>query len=120
MKAGIQAIAQAKGRRVAILGDMKELGENEHLYHREMGVFAAEAGIDLLIAVGELGRDIADAARENGCAKTHWYETLEELLPQVKGMIAPGDTVLIKASHSMHFERILHALLPPEEGDKNQ
>ena len=114
MKAGIQALAQADGdgRRIAILGDMKELGENERLYHREIGTYASNAGIDVLIAIGPLAKDIADAAGEEGSVIVSWYETLEELLPGVKKMIGRGDTVLIKASHSMHFERILDTLLP--------
>ena len=64
MKASLDILKDAMGRKVAILGDMGELGENEKELHREVGTFAGNCGIDLLICVGTLAKEIAEAAKE--------------------------------------------------------
>ena len=98
------------GRKVAILGDMKELGEKERALHREIGRQAAEEGVKLLLTCGPLAADIAAGARETGGVEIHAFETLDALLSQLPALVQTGDSVLVKASHSMQFEKIVDAL----------
>ena len=99
------------GRRVAVLGNMGELGAPAAALHRETGVCAAKAGVSLVITCGELARQIAaGAAAEDPAVATASFDTLDALLPALPGLLQPGDCVLVKASHSMQFERIVQAL----------
>lgn len=99
------------GRKVAILGDMKELGENERTLHRTLGRQAAGEGVELLLTCGPLAAEIAAGARETGQGvEVYDFETLDALLAQLPALVQAGDTVLVKASHSMHFEQIVDAL----------
>ncbi len=99
------------GRRVAILGNMGELGANAAALHRETGVCAAEAGVSLVITCGELARNIAaGAAAADASVATASFDTLDALLPALPDLLQPGDCVLVKASHSMQFERVVQAL----------
>lgn len=100
------------GRRVAVLGNMGELGAPAAALHRETGVCAAKAGVSLVITCGELARQIAaGAAAEDPAVATASFDTLDALLPALpRACCSPGDCVLVKASHSMQFERIVQAL----------
>ena len=99
------------GRRVAILGNMGELGANAAALHRETGVCAAEVGVSLVITCGELAKNIAaGAAAANPAVVTASFDTLDALLSALDELLQPGDCVLVKASHSMQFERIVQAL----------
>ena len=92
------AALPAGGRRVAILGDMFELGPRSEEFHREVFDFAAGRGLDLVVAVGSVSsRCRADLA----------FASLEELLPQIGNILRRGDTVLLKASHRMRLGRVL-------------
>ena len=106
VKAGLDTLASVKGRTVAVLGDMKELGENELAMHREVGRYAKEKGIGLLIAAGPLAESLAQGYGDGAV----YFETVELACKNIKALILPGDTVLVKASHSMHFEKIVEAL----------
>ena len=111
MKASLDVLQDALGRRVAILGDMGELGKDEVEMHREVGVYAAARDIDKIICVGELAGDMAEAARLAAPTKdiVHFAkkEGLMEALPE---MIRDGDTILVKASHFMEFEKMVEML----------
>lgn len=111
MKASLDVLQDALGRRVAILGDMGELGKEEVEMHREVGVYAAARDIDKIICVGELAGDMAEAARLAAPTKdiVHFAkkEGLMEALPE---MIRDGDTILVKASHFMEFEKVVEML----------
>ena len=99
------------GRRVAILGNMGELGADAAPLHRETGVCAAEAGVSLVITCGELAKNIAaGAAAANPAVVTASFDTLDALLPALPQLLQTGDCVLVKASHSMQFERVVQAL----------
>lgn len=102
MKAAIDLLNLANTRKVAILGDMYELGENEKALHKEVGDYAKENGIDVLISIGELSRNMI-------CADYH-FDTKEEFLDLKDTILQKGDSILIKASHGMHLEEILGAL----------
>ena len=110
MKASLEVLENGTGRKVAILGDMGELGENEAALHEEVGEFAGGLNIDILYTVGTLTKGLEQKAKEkNPRLSTQHFDTLEELLPQLMEKTAPGDTVLVKASHFMHFEKIIEA-----------
>lgn len=109
MKAAIDLLATAPGRKVAILGDMFELGENEKAMHGEVGEYAAEKGIDLILCVGELSEAMyQEAVGSGGNAK--YYETREALEAVLNEILQQGDTVLVKASHSMAFENLVKCI----------
>ena len=111
MKASLDVLHDGVGRRVAILGDMGELGENEAALHREVGAHAAACGIDACVCVGSLARHMAEAAREADPEFPVFYEeTRESLLENLGRYIQKGDTVLVKASHFMKFEEVVKAL----------
>ena len=111
MKASLDVLQDALGRRVAILGDMGELGKEEVEMHREVGVYAAARDIDKIICVGELAGDMAEAARLAAPTKdiVHFAEK-ESLLEALPEMIWDGDTILVKASHFMEFEKVVEML----------
>jgi len=98
MRAALEDLARrpATGRRVAILGEMAELGEDSAAYHREIGELAAELGIEVL-GVGEPARLYGPVA---------WASTPEEAAELARAELAPGDVVLVKASRAVGLEGI--------------
>ncbi len=117
MRAALDMLSASGDRTVAILGDMGELGENTVKFHMEIGAYAVEKNITGLICVGRLakymyqgGCRVKEKAPHNTFVQ--YYETLDELLETIKkdGQL-PGDlTVLVKASHSMQFSRIVELI----------
>ncbi|MGI5935614.1 MAG: UDP-N-acetylmuramoyl-tripeptide--D-alanyl-D-alanine ligase [Oscillospiraceae bacterium] len=105
----IRSLATMKGRRVCILGDMLELGENSGRFHFDLGVFAAKNGVSLVITCGPEAENICCGALEQGCEVRHYYSK-EELISELPSLIMSGDTVLVKASRGMAFEDIVEAL----------
>lgn len=106
-KCGIDSLKECSGRKVCILGDMLEMGENKEELHAEVGRYAAENGAALLLTVGELSRYTCDGAK--GITALH-FDTNAQLIEKLPELIEKGDTVLVKASHSMRFEEISEAL----------
>ena len=96
------------GRRVAVLGDMAELGPGAASYHREVGAAAARAGVEVLVAVGPLARGYVEGAR--GVAVTRWAPTVEQGLSALRALLQPGDCLLVKGSRAMGLEAIAEAL----------
>jgi UDP-N-acetylmuramoyl-tripeptide--D-alanyl-D-alanine ligase len=109
--AALNLLAELDGRKVAILGDMLELGDFEERGHRMVGVRAA-AVVDELIAVGKLGLWIKEEAVLAGLPepRTTWLEKTEEAISYLDGRIGTGDVVLVKGSRGMAMERIVSAL----------
>ena len=99
----------AGGRKVCVLGDMLELGPTTEALHREVGEYAARAGVDLVVGCGPLSRHIADGARDAG-AEALYFPDKAALLAEMDKIIRPGDCVLVKASHSMAFEAVVERL----------
>ncbi len=101
-----------KMRKAAILGDMFELGADEAALHREVGVYAAQKDIDVIVCVGKLCRNMYDGARsvENPAVRLYYYENKETLSADIGEIVHDGDIVLVKASHGMHFEEIIKQL----------
>ncbi len=96
--------ASSARRRVAVLGDMFELGSDEIALHRKVGEHAAKAGIDRLITIGNLAENIA-----KGGSGTHFPDK-ESFLEVIEDYIEPGDLILVKASRGMHLEEIVERL----------
>ena len=111
MRAALSVLSYAEGRKVAILGDMLELGPKEEELHREIGPVAAALGVDLLITVGRLGKCISEGAKSVPVHPelVHFYK-LEELLSSLFNLLKSGDSILVKASHGMHFDQIVEML----------
>ena len=114
MKAGIDLLCMADTDTVAILGDMFELGTDSDRMHREVGAYGAQKGVGHLIFVGSNARHMAEAAKEIGGTRVTYIETLEELKKQLvsemDSLLPEGGTVLIKASHGMHFSEVVELL----------
>lgn len=111
MKASIDVLATAEGRKIAVLGDMGELGENEKKLHYEVGEYLAKKEIDVLFCAGELSEEIAKAAqKESKTCEVYYFKTREALLEQLLPFLKKGDTVLVKASHFMEYPKIVKAL----------
>ncbi len=96
-------------RTVAVLGDMGELGEMSNQAHYNIGALAAMLGIDLVIAVGHLAEKIADGT-EFGGGEVYHFMTREDAAREVCAQLTPGTAMLVKASHSMHFEKLVEEL----------
>jgi UDP-N-acetylmuramoyl-tripeptide--D-alanyl-D-alanine ligase len=114
MKAAVQLLAQwsPARERIAVLGDMLELGPETARMHREVGQFLATQGLSRLIVCGILGRDIAEGARQSGMARALINEAVDAAAAadQLKKIVRQGDVVLVKASRGMKMEQVLHAL----------
>lgn len=104
----------AAGRRIAVLGDMRELGSFTAEGHKQVGNHAASVA-DLLVTVGELGRIIADSARKAGlpAQAIHAAGNFETAVQIVKKVTQPGDLVLVKGSRAVGMDRIVSELVPP-------
>ena len=110
MAASISIAANCAKRSVCILGDMFELGQDEVEYHKNIGSYAAEKGIDLILCVGELSKHIDAGAREKG-GNTLYFPDKESLLQALPTLIESEDTVLVKASHGMHLDTVVQWLV---------
>ena len=118
MAASLDVLSCALGRKVAILGDMGELGENEKLLHYNVGCHAADAGIDAVFLVGELSRETARGIEAKNPSMTcRHFDTKEELLKSLSLLLMKGDSILVKASHFMEFPEIVEWL--KEHGKEN-
>ncbi|MBQ7713729.1 MAG: UDP-N-acetylmuramoyl-tripeptide--D-alanyl-D-alanine ligase [Oscillospiraceae bacterium] len=104
MKAALEVLSNSGGNTVAVLGDMAELGGLSAEAHRSVGALAKELGVGKVIAIGAKAKDIAEAFGGD------WYATADEALPAVRAAFAPNTALLVKASHSMHFERLAEEL----------
>ena len=109
MEAALELLATANSRKVAILGDMFELGENELALHRRVGAFAANKAIDLILCVGTLSQSMYEEAIAQG-AQAKYYNTKEVLLEELPKLLKKGDTILLKASHGMGFSSMIDTM----------
>ena len=110
MRASIDVLSQASGRKIAVLGDMGELGEKEKELHYEVGSYVAEKEIDVLYCAGTLCKEMAQAAKRNTNCKVHYFIGREEMTEALLSTVKEGDTVLVKASHFMDFPKVVEAL----------
>ena len=110
MAAALEHLRERAGRRrkIAVLGDMAELGPDAPRYHREIGAAAARAGVDVLVAVGPLARGYLEGAE--GIVARRFAATVEEGLAMLRDELRPGDVVLVKGSRAMGLEVIGEAV----------
>ena len=110
VSAALEVLARTEcERRVAVLGDMGELGDLTEKAHFNAGALAAMLGIDFVVAIGSKAVKIADGAAMGGAEVLH-FATREEAMPTLREQLQPHTTMLIKASHAMHFEEIVKEL----------
>ena len=110
MKAAIEYLAKTTAnRKIAILGDMLELGEFSNDLHQKVGEEVAKNKIDVLITVGEMGRVISNTASNFGI-ESYQLNSNVEAVDKVKEIIKSGDIVLVKASNGMKFKEIVEGL----------
>lgn len=101
----------APGRRkIAVIGDMLELGDYAEEAHALAGQYMAEAGIDLLITYGPLSRFAAESARAHGLLRVFDFRDKNDLTRQLTGMLKPGDVVAVKGSRGMQMEEIIQSI----------
>lgn len=111
MRVAIKTTAEVyDGRLIAVLGDMLELGDISEQVHREIGEELAENKFDTLITLGELGKFIAAGARDAGLKNVYTFDTHEDAAKKILELVRDGDTILFKASHVMHMEKIIELI----------
>jgi UDP-N-acetylmuramoyl-tripeptide--D-alanyl-D-alanine ligase len=111
VRASLATLAELGGaRRVAVLGEMKEIGPAAEQEHDSMGAAVAEAGVELLVSCGGLANRIADGAARLGVAVIVASDAVEAARA-VLAAVRPNDTVLVKASRCVGAERIVEALI---------
>ncbi len=105
MAEGLRMLAASPAQhRVAVLGDMGELGQLTVQAHRDMGALTRRLGLTA-VAVGEKMHALTETDPQ-----AQWFATVEEAMPAIRQLFTPGTAVLVKASHAMHFERIVKEL----------
>jgi UDP-N-acetylmuramoyl-tripeptide--D-alanyl-D-alanine ligase len=109
VKAALRTLVEldVDGKRIAVLGEMRELGEESERGHQEVGEAAAELGIDQLIAIGEVGAIIVRAAQKAGLEKSVSVASTSEAAEILAQTAQPGDLVLIKGSRAARTERVI-------------
>lgn len=109
VKAALTTLSKADGRKIAVLGDMGELGKDEAALHGEVGSHMAGLGIDKLYVAGSLVRNLVDAAEGSG-TECHYFEDRETMTDALLADIEAGDVILVKASHFMEFPKVVEAI----------
>jgi UDP-N-acetylmuramoyl-tripeptide--D-alanyl-D-alanine ligase len=119
MLAALQTLQDipCKGRRVAVLGDMAELGSHSEEAHIEVGRRAAQSGVGQLFTIGKMASVMAQAARDAGLNRVFEFADADSAASAVKSFLKAGDVVLLKASRVTRLERVAEALRP--DGRKN-
>ena len=115
MKSGIDVLKSGKSKySMTIFGDMFELGKYSESAHREVGKYAAETGIDFIIAIGNDAKYIYEEAKktydEQEDDKVFFFEDKEDFIKEIGHMIVPDTAILVKASRGMHFEKIAESI----------
>lgn len=116
MKSALSVLQQSScsGERIAILGDMYELGQQSEKQHYGVGVFARNLEIDSVIAVGEKAAEIARGA-SGGKTRVMYFEKKEDLYDKMNQLAGTGDIILVKGSRGMKMEQIVEKLLEKQE-----
>ena len=111
MRAALKVLNRYENRKVAVLGDMFEMGSFAEAGHRQVGKDASE-NADVLIAIGKDARFMVEEAIANGMNKenTYYFEIKEEAIENFKNILQKEDVILVKASRGMHLEEIVKFL----------
>ncbi|MBQ9031721.1 MAG: UDP-N-acetylmuramoyl-tripeptide--D-alanyl-D-alanine ligase [Parasporobacterium sp.] len=110
MESSIDMLLKMPGRKVAILGDMKELGEMSDKLHFRVGKYAAKAGVDVIICVGSHSEKTYMAARMSTDNQVELFQNKDECIDALPDILEPGDSILVKASNAMKFSAIVDEL----------
>ena len=111
MRVAISTTAEiASGRKIAVLGDMLELGNRSESIHRSIGADLAKNNFGVLVTFGKLGRLIAEGAKEAGVEKIFTADTHEQAAEYLRGTVKKGDTILFKGSRAMRMEKIIELI----------
>ena len=111
MAAALSILENNPPRRIAVIGDMLELGKIARKSHENIGRLAANLNIETLITVGDLSKYAAAGARASGLRNIYSVRSNKEALKVLKKMIKPNDTILVKGSRGMHMENIVDGLM---------
>jgi UDP-N-acetylmuramoyl-tripeptide--D-alanyl-D-alanine ligase len=116
MKAALRTLVEldAEGQRIAVLGEMRELGEESERGHREVGESAATLKVDHLIAIGNVAASIAEAAKRAGLENSSTVASTAEAAELLAELARPGDLVLIKGSRLARTEQVIEAFRDPQ------
>ena len=115
MCAALDLLCTALTRKVAVLGDMFELGEKEREMHSKVGAYAVEKGVDVLVCIGALAEEMYKEAQKavsgtGSGTQVHYFAGKEGFLEKQGDILQAGDTILVKASHGMAFEEVIQVL----------
>ena len=115
MAAALAVLGKKQGRRIAVLGDMLELGDCANAEHYKIGRIAAETA-DFVLAYGPHSDRVVSGAITGGMDSMYarGYEDRDALIETLRGIVKPGDTLLFKGSHGMHMELALEGFLKDE------
>jgi UDP-N-acetylmuramoyl-tripeptide--D-alanyl-D-alanine ligase len=122
MAAALQTLHEfpSSGRKLAVLGDMAELGAHSAAAHEEVGRRAGELGIGQLFAVGKMAPAMARGARAAGLSRVLEFADVEAAAMAVRQSVKKGDLLLLKASRATHLERVVDLLRAEETVRKNE
>lgn len=113
MKASLDLLSKTQGRRIAVIGDMYELGEKENEYHNEIGRYAADKNIDCIFVTGKFKDEVVKGIKSSLNFENlllFVFDNNDDLIYNIKQFVKDEDVILVKASHSMHFEKIVESL----------
>lgn len=111
MKASLDVLSQTPGRKIAVLGDMGELGDEEKELHYGVGEYLAGKAVDVLFTAGTLAKEIVRGVQENqGGCEIFAFDDREAMTKELADFVKAGDAVLVKASHFMEFPKVVKTL----------
>ena len=110
VESAVDVLKLTDGRKVAILGDMLELGEDTEKYHYQVGKYVAEAGIDLIICVGPISEKMQLGAKLSTDNEVRHFINVDDCIRFLPDLLRRDDNILVKASHSMNFSKIVDFL----------
>jgi UDP-N-acetylmuramoyl-tripeptide--D-alanyl-D-alanine ligase len=112
-KMALQTLGNMKldGNRIAVLGDMLELGKESGYLHKQIGAMVPEMNFDMLLAVGEQAKMYVEGAKSRGMKSVYHFDTVPEVVAFLSETVAEGDVLLVKGSRGMHMEQVVDALL---------
>jgi UDP-N-acetylmuramoyl-tripeptide--D-alanyl-D-alanine ligase len=100
-----------EGCRIAVLGDMLELGKESKELHRSIGALVPEMNFDLLVTVGEQAKNYVKGAEEKGMKNAMHFNSVQEVIEFLTDVVSKGDVLLVKGSRGMKMEQVVDALL---------
>lgn len=112
-KMALQTLGNMKlnGRRIAVLGDMLELGKESSNLHKQIGIMVPDMNFDMLLAVGKEAKNYVEGAKSRGMKNVKHFDVVEDVVSFLSETVAEGDVLLVKGSRGMHMEKVVDALL---------